>query len=269
MVLSLILNKAWTFITKKGGWKILVAIGIFLLIMWNVNLRRSNNEKDDVIETQKTEYSQNMRALTEEMSLVTNKLGEVEANSEVYMASQEDLIALNSDLSDEIKKVKGDVISVIKSSVASAIDSLKIQNEINLYNDSTFGLAFNSSMEDNGFKYTIKGESKFGASIIDNKINIVPGLTEIHQNTFEMGITYGFKEEDDHYKVFATSPSSYVIINELEGALILDKKKEIKRVKPLIVFGPSVGWSYLPMENVHGLSFGVTATVNLFGMIYK
>ena len=50
----MIAGKAWNFITKKGGWKILVGIAVILLIMWNVNLQRSNNNKDVIIEKQKT-----------------------------------------------------------------------------------------------------------------------------------------------------------------------------------------------------------------------
>ncbi len=271
-------GQAFTWLTKKGGWKILVAIGVFLLIMWNINLHKSNNEKDAVIEKQEMEYTQNTRALLSEMETVKNKVGNLEANNEVYIATQEDLMRLNSDLADEISKVKGEVISVIKSQVQSAIDSLKLKNELNIYNDTTFGLAFNETIADSGFRYTIKGESKFGASIINNKISIVPGLTEITENSFDIGLTYGFKEEADHYKVFATSVSPFVKINELEGALIINKEPDVKRVKPLIVVGPSIGWSYMPMpktfkgesvDGTHGFTFGLTATLNLFGIKYR
>jgi len=273
-----LLGKASTFIFKKGGWKILAAVGVFLLIMWNINLHKANNEKDGIIEKQKTEFAQNTRALLSEMEIVKNKIGEVEANNQVYMATQEDLLALNKELSDEVKKVKGEVISVIKSEVRNAIDSLKIKNEVTAYSDSTFGLTFNESITDEGFSYKIRGESKFGASIINNKIKIVPGLTEIYENTFNVGITYGFKEEDNQYKVFATSASDFVTFNELEGALIIPKKDEVKRVKPLLVVGPSIGYSYMPLpktfkgeklDGAHGFTIGLNATINLFGIKYR
>ena len=59
----------------------------------------------------------------------------------------------------------------------------------------------------------------------DNKI--YPDSTSVSNHTFTLDLTYGFKETDDKYEVFAKSASPSISINQLEGVLILPKKKDV------------------------------------------
>ena len=201
-----------------------------------------NKQLKHEVKREKEISAQNYAALTDQIKMVDDKLGQAEYTRASFLAKIDDLAKLNKNLAGKIEEIKGDVISIIDSKVGAGLDSIVISNELVQIDDITYGLAFKNEYEEIGFYSYIEGMSKF--KFFNNEIK--PDSTEIFKNNIKIGLTYGFKELDDRYEIFAKSPSNKVTIDELEGALIIKKDNPgvAETTKKRFGLGPNIGLGY-------------------------
>jgi hypothetical protein len=176
------------------------------------------------MEKQATINDQNMRAKNDTIRIVKNKAGELESVKSSYVSKLSDLEKINKDLYAEIKKEKGTTRAVIKSYVSVSSGDIVISNELKRYSDGiTYGLEFADEKIDSGMTWHIKGVSKFQF----DKLEIIPGTTEIFENQMKLKIVLGFTTaKNGDYQVFARSASPNVKFDELDGVLIIPKKND-------------------------------------------
>ena len=185
--------------------------------------------------------SQNLRALSGKIQIEKTKNGFTEAVKSSYVTKINDLEALNADLYQEIKNTKDRVISIIKTQTVTQMQPVTMGNEIVNYMDSiTHGLKFRSFTSDSGATWRIEGESQFRL----NNGRLSAGTTTITKNQTTVNLVLGFKETNDDFQVFARSASPNVTIGELDGVMIIPKKKDITQAPNKIKrfgIGPQMG----------------------------
>ena len=213
-----------TFITsifKKENFKTLMVVAIgLLLFLWLQQCDRNSTLKSN-LDFERKVTQQNFKAINDSIKATKDAVGNIEFDKTAYMASLDDLKLLNDSLYKAVENVKGDVLSLIKSKVQGEIKPIEVANNVIKYDDLTYGLKSHINDEEPGFSYEFDVISRF--KLADNKI--YPGLTNVDNHKFSLDLTYGFKETDDSYEVFAKSASPSIIINELDGVLILPKDK--------------------------------------------
>lgn len=210
-------------IFNRGTYNIVVTVGLIIaVLLW---LQTCNSKKDlkNEMERQEKIAEQNTRALTDSLRYVKNKAGEIEAVKSSFVAKLEDLEKLNKDLYLESKKEIGNLKALIKGSLSANVENVAISNELKKYPDGkTYGLLFEKTVVDTGMTWSIKGESKFK---MENN-TIFPGQTDILNNQMKLKLVLGFKENKEHYEVYARSANPNVKFDELSGVMFIPKKAD-------------------------------------------
>lgn len=209
-------------------------------------------------------WNQNMGALKDSITVEFNKkLKAYEFSKDNYVVNKlNDLEQYNKNLYNELKKVKGDIIAAINTNVQGDLGGIKADNKLVVI-DSTkhhYGLKFTSNYSDEGFQQRLVGTSKF-YMIPNGKIwNIQPDVTLFDTNFTEIKITYGFKELDNKYQVFAISKSPKIILTDLTGGYFMDKapKPLPDKPKPWAI-GPYIGFGLNTDYNLANPRFGWSA----------
>jgi uncharacterized membrane protein len=236
-----------------GSWGTKFAF-IFFVIMMVLSFFLYNTYSKLMLERSNREYyqkqtDQNMSALKDSITVEFNKkLEAYEFSKDNYVLEKlEDLEKYNKELSDELTNIKGDIIGAIKSEVegdlggiTATTTNLKIINPYTNY----YGLTFKSEYKDAGFEQKLSGMSKFYVTpdYITKKWNIIPDSTVIDTNLTRINITYGFRELDDSYQVFALSPSPKIQLTDLTGGYFIDKQPNAPYIPRKWGIGPYVGF---------------------------
>jgi len=239
---------------------IILVLSVFLFQTCS-NLKK---EREDRVFQEKIR-TQNISAMTDSIRVEFNeKLKAYEFSKDNYVLEQlKDLENYNKVLYDKLKKVQGDIIAAINSKVQGDLGGIKTSNEL-ITIDSTkfqYGLKFKSFYQDKGFEQKLVGSSRFYLlpNEITKKWTIQPDITIIDTNLTTIKITYGLKDLDDKYRVFAISESPKIKLIELDGGFfykkapqpLIDKSKNWA-IGPYIGFGlntdynlanPRFGWS--------------------------
>jgi hypothetical protein len=224
------------FIKKYYPFVLAIVITILIVLLFQSYSTLNRERKDKAYQEQLDK--QNMSALKDSISVEFNKkLKAYEYSKDNYVVQKlSDLEKYNKSLSDELKKVKGDVIAAIKSTVQGDLGGISSSNDLVVIDPKTsyYGLKFHTAYLDSGFSQSIVGTSKFYA--IPNKDtrewNIKPDKTVLDTNLTTIKITYGFKELKDKYHIFAISQSSKVILTDLQGGYFIDKQPTPPPTKP-------------------------------------
>lgn len=204
---------------KKENLSYLIAVAALALLWLYVDARAKLSAERDAAERDDSLHANNLTAMKDDLETVENLVGDVMTQTASYVVELERLKLYDSLLYSEIKEVRG-VVSYVNSKVSVETPRIKVDNELKRYPDSSgYGLTFEEHYKDSCLYFGVSGESRF--EISDNVV--YPGKTVINPTTIEVGLKYGFKEEDEKYEVFAYSPSKAVTFKNLEGALILDK----------------------------------------------
>lgn len=182
----------------------------------------------------------------------------------------------NKELTEELKKVKGDVISAIKSEANIDLGGISVSNDLTVIDSTTnkYGLNFETKYEDAGLKQEIAGVSKFFVTPdnLTKNWKITPDETVLNKNLTDIRITYGFKETKDQYQVFAIPKSEKIKITELDGAYIINKQPPppLTRTKRFGV-GPYIGYGLntYNVDDVMGIDFGWSVGVSLHYDLFK
>jgi hypothetical protein len=245
-----------------------LVIALIALVFFNLRtcdqlkIERQARERDQKI------FNQNFDALFDTITKTYNK--QLEANEftkSIFLTKMDELAKYDSNLYGLVSKMKGDIISAIDSKVSVNIPSTEVGNEVETYGDDNYGLRWEHKYSDPGFSQYLSGASKF--KLVNN--HITPGKTIIDSNTVNINISYGFKEENDKYKVWAISKSPIVKLNELSGAQFIDKPppfESIETYKKPWVIGPYIGYGVnfdsKFSDSRFGWSVGVSFQYNLF-----
>ncbi len=244
---------------------LLIVISVLFFSTWSA-LRQER--KDRKFETEM--YNQNFNAMKDSISMeFDKKLNAYIFEKDNYIVNElKDLKKYNKDLEKKLEKVKGEVIAAIDTKVTGTITDLATTNNLVTVDKKTglYGLQFDSEYKDSGFENSIQGTSRFYANrdIENNKWVLQPDSTIFDNIETKINITYGFRELDDKYEVFAVSPSPKITINEMDGVLVLDKCPK-KPVPPKRWgFGPYIG-AGLNVSNdpSFGFSIGVGLTYDI------
>ena len=250
----------------------LVAL-IAILIFTSFNYRNKYKAEVGLREQQSMIYEQNLFALEDTITRVINeKLGTIEYDKAAFLTSMENLARYDEGLSRKLDGIKGDLLAAISSSAIGDLPPTKVDGELIDYadgdnkGDGEYGLVWDFNYVDSGLVQKLSGESRF--KLFNN--NLYPGLTSIDTNMFKLNLTYGFKEEEDRYKVWAISKSPYVNISELTGVYFIDKAPPGVSVasgqRPFSI-GPQIGYGVnfdSKFQNSRsGWHFGIGLTYNI------
>lgn len=229
---------------KKYYQLILFALVLVLSVSLFQTCSTLQTERDqrEFIEKQN---AQNLNALKDSLTVTFDKkLKAFVYEKDNYMVDElKDLKKYNKELYDKLNKVKGEIIAAIEASVVADLSGVVAGNELITVDaeKNIYGLKFTSRYKDAGFEQDLEGMSKFKATHINNDWMLEPDSTLFTKNITQMNITYGFREDDKKYEVFAITSSSKVKINNINGVFVLDKVP-VKPVKPKRWgFGPYIG----------------------------
>lgn len=175
-------------------------------------------------------YTQNMNAMKDSITVEFNKkLKALEFSKQSYVVDKfNDLEKYNKALYDELKKVKGDLMVAIDTKLKVDVPKLTLDNKLEIFDKEKgyYGLRFKSDYSDPGFTQSIGGSSRFYANY-DEKIKswkINPEKTILDTNQLTLKITYGTRNKDNGYEVFAVSKSPIVKFTEMEGAYFVENQ---------------------------------------------
>lgn len=221
---------------------IILVLSVFLFQTCN-NLKNEKAQR----ELQEKLYTQNMSALGDTIKVEFNKkLKALEFSKQSFVVEKfSELERYNKQLYDQLNKVKGDIMNAIDSKVNVDVGKLVLGNKLEILNKDSgyYGLRFKNKYSDPGFTQIISGSSKFYVNL-DEKLKswtIRPDSTTIDTNKMSLKITYGTRQKDKGYEVFAVSASPLVSFDELTGAYFIENQ-----IKPVIkpkrwAIGPYIG----------------------------
>jgi len=259
--------KVFTFIKKYYPFiffVLIIVLSILLFQSWST-LKKERADK----KYQEEQDTQNLNALRDSITVTFNKkLKAWEYSKDNYVVQKlADLEQYNKTLTEELKKVKGDVIAAIKSEVQGNLGGITAATKLSVLDAPTnyYGLNFRSEYLDDGFEQKITGMSKFHV-IPDEKTkkwNIVPDPTTVLDTNFvAIKMTYGFKETKNQYQVFALTKSEKIKVLGLEGGYIIDKQPLPPPSKPKKWgIGPYVGYG-LELKQTPSFNWNVGVAVH-------
>jgi hypothetical protein len=258
---------------KVYGIFLLLALVILLSVLLfntynSLKLEKNNREYYAKID------EQNRKALTDSLTKFFNeKTKQWETEKAAYVLNLEDLKNYNKNLYNKVKKLEGDIAFLISSTGVIDIGKITVGNELIKYNNNKYGLKFDNPYKDDGLTQEISGVSKFYAiPDIANKQWIVKSDSTIFEkNKMTLNISYGMREIDNKYNIFAISSSPKVQFTDLTGGYFLDKQPEQppQKVKRWGI-GPYFGWG-IYNENFKNsdLKIGVSAGFSIHYSIIK
>jgi hypothetical protein len=248
------------FIKKYYPFLFFVVIIILSIFLFQTRSTLKHERKNN--EYQQEQNDKNTKVLLDSITETFNrKLKAWEYSKDNYVVQKlSDLEKYDKDFSEELKKIKGDVIAAVQTEVQGDLGGISASSDLKVLDKETnyYGLTFKSYYSDNSFTQNLEGISKF--HLMPNELNktwkIVPDSTIFTTNTTSLNITYGFKDLDDKYQVFAVSESDKIKINDLNGGYFIDKQPPKPTAKPKKWgIGPSLNYG-LNVNNTGNLNFG-------------
>lgn len=260
---------------KKYYQFILFILVIILSVMFFQTWSSLKNERKQR-EIEQRNHIQNISALTDSITAsYDEKLKAYVFEKDNYIVKKlEDLEKYNKNFYDRLNKIEGKVIAAIDSKVTGDLGGITAGNQLCIIDSNTnnYGLKFISKYKDEGFEQELEGISKFYAypDEINKKWMLKPDTTIFSKNITKLNITYGFREDDNKYEVFAISSSPRISINNLEGALILEKYPSILN-KPSNKWGigPYIGGGITSDAYLKDIKFGYSIGVSLHYNIFS
>lgn len=244
---------------------VLLGLAIFL----NINTCNRLKIEKEARKQDREIFNQNFDAFLDSIRITYNKkLDAFEYDKNMFLTTLNDLAKYDSSLSRKLDDVNGDILSAIDTKVGIKNKPVEVDNTLENFGNDKYGLRWRYNYHDGGFTQYLTGSSRFRLS--NNKI--FADKTVIDTNTMTLNITYGFREIDNKYKVWAISQSPLVKLNELSGAYFIDKPMPYTpptSYNKRWVIGPYIGYG-VNFNNAFqdprlGFNFGFSLTYNLFG----
>lgn len=236
-----------------------IAATLAVLVLFALLGRSCNSTKNlDAIN------QQNIKALTDTITTIKTKNGQLQYQKAILFADKEDLEKINRDLKKELDKVKGGKPEiVIKTDVRYVGSTLNLGNDLVVLDDGSLGLKFAHKTQSR----SLEGISKFKVIQTPNekdtpgKVEVLPGLTEITNDEIQFGLTVGIKKETDGTRnIFVIPSDTNLKITNLIGANL---GKEPIPKKKHFGFGPSIQVGYDFFNQRPAMSIGLSLQYNL------
>lgn len=177
----------------------------------------------------------------------------------VLIADKKELIALNSQLADDLAYIKGNPKIIIKEKIVIKHDTLEVESIVYIDLDSNIIISWDldTAYDDSNYR-RLSGNTK-----LFNLDSNLSALTYITRDEIGISLLTGLSKTRDGYEIFVKSNYPGFKINNLEGAII--DRKMITTNDDAIVFGPSLGYGLVFHNNTvnYGFIIGVTATYNI------
>lgn len=262
-----IINIIWDFIKNPVNQRLILAICLIILGIIFFQTCNSNKQlKQDVL---KSEI--NRKALTDSIRLVKNKAGELQSEKNAFVAINKELKDLNNNLYNEVKKQKGNVLSL---TILNANLSMKINTLEDSLRNSKHGVIYNALTN----SYSIPWD--FNQTFDEKNNRIIEGHTVARWDSLSntllnegtildkfnlnFNIVTGLSEEDNNLKIFVKSNYPDLKFNNIEGALIDPNKSPL--IKKLMnqkrwSIGPNAGYGMVITSS--GIKTGLIVGVSL------
>ena len=190
---------------------------IIILILLSLKTCKSNGDLKKAMAHQEAIASNNYASLSDTVTILKTKNGELESTKIILYADAAQLKVLNAKLFSDLEKEKGNVKVIVKTKTEVKYIPVTVPNTVLNYGGGKYGLGFTTVYKDSGLVSEMEGVSDFH---INSSSQILPDSTHITKNKMTIDITYGVRQRDKKIEVFARSKSPLVSFNEIEGAYI-------------------------------------------------
>jgi hypothetical protein len=239
----------------KSSAGIIITIIIILLLLKQCEEIKSLKSKIDVSEL-------NQIALKDTIRTERTDFGNERFLKNSLLTSNEDLRSLNSDLADEIKKIKGKVLVVNKIVTVIKTDTHYVNNNLNSYASNKYGLSwkYDTTFSVNNYR-KLSGESFFRIDTTNN--SVVPLNTRLDKDEIGISMVTGIREKNNNLEIFVEPRYPNMKVTDIQGAIIDPQKSDVLKkifpvkkwsVGPYLGVGVSVGKTIL----IPSVSFGVS-----------
>lgn len=195
---------------------------------------------------------------TDSLTIYKNKLKEEYLSKQIYVQNASDLKKQNTDLANELKKLKDNPIVITKTSMQVKIDTIFAKSDTIIKRDSIYNLAWHAT-EPNDY-YHISGETNVhnDFSKFNTKINTVQLNTQLTLNVID-------DKKNKSLRIIGKTDNPYINITNMDGVVFDPTKSDIlkKYYKPKKwSIGPQVGvgltgdLKFRPYIGV-GISYGI------------
>lgn len=217
--------------------------------------------KDQLYETQK--QINNIEALNDSVRTYRNNADELTSTKLALQTDKEQLKTLNSNLSEELEKEKGDVESLTQlvtelqgdtgdatTSEGEVVGGATVMADVSLqrykftWEKSSSGEKWSKVLE--GY-FVVEADSSYKPKIIENKIT---------KDMLDMEIITGIKDDDGQKSIFVRSIYPNLTFTDINGAILDDIGRE-ERTPSRWGIGPVVGYGYGVSESKFGFYLGI------------
>jgi hypothetical protein len=221
---------------KRNIKMLLIILAVGFLIIYNVEMYKEKAESQKKQEV--AEY--NLTVANDTIRIIRDREGKSEVNKKAYLTRIQDLEKLNKGLSDEVKAVKGNVSTVIKTEIkiVEKVVPLEVEAKIGSTGDVMAKFKFDTI-------YSLGNYKKIaGWTLVNLKTGVATGEKQID----EIGIkfTTGIKNLDKNKpEIFLKSDYPGLQVTSLEGAVLDPNLFKSKTKTPLIT--PTLSIGYTPL----------------------
>ena len=239
----------------KSSAGIIVTIIVILLLLKQCEEIKTLKAQRDVSEL-------NQIALKDTIRTERTDFGNERFLKNSLLTSNEDLRSLNSDLADEVKKLKGKVLVITKLVTVIKTDTHYVNNNLNSYASNKYGLSwkYDTTFSVNNYR-KLSGESFFRIDTTNN--NVIPLNTRIDKDEIGISMVTGIREKNNNLEIFVEPRYPNMKVTDIQGAVIDPQKSDVLKkmfpvkkwsVGPYLGVGVSVGKTIL----IPSVSFGVS-----------
>ena len=239
----------------KSSAGIIISIIVVLLL-----LKQCEEIKE--LKTQRDVSDINQRALKDTIRTERTDFGNERFLKNSLLTSNEELKSLNSDLAEEVKKLKGKVIVITKLVTVIKTDTHYVNNTLNTYSSNKYGLSwkYDTTFSTNNYR-KLSGESFFRIDTTNN--NVIPLNTRIDKDEIGISMVTGIREKNNNLEIFVEPRYPNMKVTDIQGAVIDPQKSDVLKkmfpvkkwsVGPYLGVGISVGKTVL----IPSVSFGVS-----------
>lgn len=219
---------------------LIILVGVISLVLYSVSLRNQKIEAEQRLKV----AQHNEKVALDSIRVTKDREGKAEYDKLAYLTkSIKDLQKLNEELAKEVKGIKGNVNTIIKSDVKVVEKEVPFIVKGELV-DSTVTAFFNydSTYSPGNYK-RLAGYTQY---------NLKDGTTVAKKITDEVGISFtvGIKnKEEGKPEIFLRSDYPNFTVTKLDGAVLDPALFSNKKKTPLITPTISVGWTPLRFDN--------------------
>ena len=235
-------QKLKDFSMRKDLWYIL-AIAVVIMLL----LRQCDATKKAEIREKMS--NANIEALKDSVRTEKNKVGDLISVKKALLADKDNLALLNKDLDEEVKKLKGKIITIQKIGGTITIsEPITVTNEVVKYRDGAYGLAWNyDTVYSEGNYRKFSGETSV---LVDSSKNISSKGTTIKQDELALTLVTGLREKNGALEIYVDPQYPGMTITRIDGAIIEPQKSDVIKK-----YFPQKKWSIGPMLGI-GMSAG-------------